>query len=184
MIFLATHVAADGVCAGVRGEAWGPARSRGGGGGAPPRFRARGFESRRLGAVKARGRRGVAWRGGRGAGKGNINAAPNETVAHDIAGVVSEILIDAFGQVPPALRCAALAPLVCGTYLDGGRAGGRTTSGCASTRTRSPPPSAPSPTPLSHPHPPTPPPPIAFRRPPAAAAAVRLRGTRRRAAAC
>ncbi len=36
---------------------------------------------------------------GCGAGKCNINAAPNETVAHDIATVVSEMLLDAFGQV-------------------------------------------------------------------------------------
>ncbi len=38
------------------------------------------------------------------AGKCNINAAPNETVAHEIAVVVSEMLLDAFGQAPRAPR--------------------------------------------------------------------------------
>mmetsp|Transcript_33900 Transcript_33900/g.71155 ORF Transcript_33900/g.71155 Transcript_33900/m.71155 type:complete len:1058 (-) Transcript_33900:248-3421(-) len=37
-------------------------------------------------------------------GKCNINAAPNETVAHEIATVVSEMLLDAFGQDHIRLR--------------------------------------------------------------------------------
>ena len=62
--------------------------------------------------LQARGGAEAGGGAGCGPGKCNINAAPNETVAQEIAAVVSEILLDAFGQVtnpPPPARARAAA---------------------------------------------------------------------------